>query len=71
MTEGEKVRDLVSELRGETCKCGARKMAGQTFCRKCYYKLPSSERQALYNQIGAGYEEAYAAACERLGHEHS
>jgi hypothetical protein len=44
-------------------------MPKQTFCRKCYYRLPQSLRTRLYNRFGEGYEEAYAEAVKRLGNE--
>ena len=54
--------ELVQELRGTVCRCGAKKATKQTFCRECYYALKVPARRALYNKLGSGYEEAYAAA---------
>ena len=54
--------DLVRELVGTACRCGKKKSARQTFCRACYFSLPKAMQQALYNRIGHGYEQAYAAA---------
>jgi hypothetical protein len=56
----------VKELQSETCYCGAKKRGMQTFCRKDYYALPPKMRQALYNRIGEGYEEAYQEARKYL-----
>ncbi len=53
---------LVSELNGRECRCGHPKKARQTFCRDCYYRLPRAMRQALYDLVGNGYEEAYEQA---------
>jgi hypothetical protein len=55
---------LVNELEGEKCRCGKKKHSMQTFCGRCYHSLPPKMRQALYNRVGMGYEEAYAAACD-------
>ena len=52
----------VKELQGTVCFCGATKQSMQTFCKADYYRLPPAKRQALYNRIGQGYEEAYHAA---------
>jgi hypothetical protein len=57
---------LRDELEGRRCRCLRKKVAGQTFCKTCYYSLPEPMRQALYKKIMAGYEEAYQAACDFL-----
>ena len=59
-------RRLLAELRGSRCRCGAAKKEGHTFCRRCYRSLPYHYRMALYDRIGDGYEEAYAAAVREL-----
>lgn len=57
----------VEELDDVECKsCGARKGSGMSLCRKCFYRLPSEMRAALYRRVGNGYEEAYTAALEHL-----
>lgn len=61
-----KTIDLVNELRGTTCRCRANKKRGQTFCKACYYALPTKLRRALYRRVGEGYEEAYAEAVNFL-----
>lgn len=53
---------LVRELEGKKCFCGARKAPMQTFCSSDYFALPKDIRNALYNRIGEGYEQAYAEA---------
>lgn len=60
------VWELVKELRGKRCRCGAKKRERETFCKSCYYSLPGDKRHALYARIGAGYEGAYASAVEYL-----
>jgi hypothetical protein len=60
MTERE--RSLVHELAGTTCRCGAVKKTGQTFCRGCYFSLPPRMRSALYSRVGEGYAERYDEA---------
>ena len=58
--------DLVRELAGTRCRCGSSKTAKRTFCSRCYYSLPISNRNAIYRRIGRGYEEAYLEAVELL-----
>lgn len=67
MTEPLNAVELVQELAGNRCQCGATKNKGQTFCRRCYFKLSREVCLALYRRIGEGYEEAYRAAISRLG----
>jgi hypothetical protein len=71
-TEPEPVRPLdVDELRAiltsRLCICGRSKKERNSFCQADYWRLNQSERQALYRPIGGGYEDAFAAAMERLG----
>lgn len=58
--------ELVQELEGTACRCGSKKASMQTFCKKDYYRLSLKQRQALYNRLGDGYEEAYADAIKTL-----
>jgi hypothetical protein len=58
---------LLRELASKKCRCGGFKTPRQTWCSACYYKLSPPQRRALYQQIGEGYEEAYAAAAKSLG----
>ncbi|MBX3396535.1 MAG: hypothetical protein KF841_14330 [Phycisphaerae bacterium] len=61
-------RRLVRSLRSDVCpSCAGKKKGMQTFCGKCYFKLPHAMRKALYDRVGEGYEEAFAAACDKLG----
>lgn len=62
----EEQKRLVAELAGTECRCGETKKAKQTFCRKCFFKLPRDLRNALYQRIGQGYEQAYQAAVEKI-----
>jgi ribosomal protein L40E len=62
----EATRALLAELVGGVCRCGANKHPRQTFCRACYYRLPSWQRSALYRLFGEGYEEAYREAVATL-----
>lgn len=66
MTEPLDQAELVRELAGNRCQCGARKIERQSFCERCYFKLPKGMRLALYGLIGQGYEEAYQAAISRI-----
>jgi hypothetical protein len=62
--------ELARELAGTKCRCGATKYpastARQTFCGRCYFKLPKEMQQALYRRLGSGYAEAYDAAVKFL-----
>lgn len=58
---------ILESLGSSTCgACGGPKKPKMSHCRKCYYALPPSMRQALYQGFGAGYEEAYEASLEFL-----
>lgn len=61
-------QELVLELTGDTCRCGARKRRGQSFCHSCYHALPQAAQHALHQRIGQGYERAYAFAAGYLDH---
>ena len=69
-TTKQKQARLVSELKGVTCRCGSMKARSQTFCRKCYFRLPHIFRNALYRKVGEGYEEACDQAVEHLDKYH-
>ncbi len=61
--------DDVAMLRLLACKaclCGNPKGRSMSHCRSCYYTLSPSERSALYNRIGQGYEEAFMASLKVL-----
>jgi hypothetical protein len=58
---------IYTNLRGTTCACGEAKLAGRSFCRKCYFSLPKAMRNALYQR--AGYVEAFRAALKLLSLE--
>jgi hypothetical protein len=59
-------RKHLAALHSVLCTCGSVKISGQSFCRTCFFILPIPERKALYNKIGAGYAEAFAAALKTL-----
>lgn len=69
MREPTTPRELVAELRGTTCRCGADKKSRHTFCSTCYYVLTPTLRHRLYLRIGEGYESAYAEAATELDAE--
>lgn len=60
---------LVRELQSKDCRCGAMKKEMQTFCKRCYFSLPPKMRDRLYDRLGEGYEQAYAAAVKFLFEE--
>lgn len=55
-------RDLIAELIGTQCRCGATKESRQTFCKRCYFRLRKDLQRRLYRRMGHGYEEAYRDA---------
>lgn len=59
---------LIESLRSDLCPaCGNPKKPAQTLCKGCYFKLPAKLRSGLYDRVGDGYEEAFAAAMTKLG----
>lgn len=60
--EHQALRELISEQ----CMCGGRKKKHQSFCRKCYFKLPKKTQIALYTAFSDGYAEIYDRAKEEL-----
>jgi hypothetical protein len=59
---------LVISLAAKECPgCDKPKRVAHSFCLKCFLKLPRPMRNALYNRIGCGYEEAHADAMQHLG----
>lgn len=52
-------KEALSDLFGRSCSgCGLTKRADQSFCYRCYKKLPKRLQRALYQRIGDGYESA-------------
>lgn len=58
--------DLIRELRGSRCRCGASKQPDRTFCGPCYRALPESLQKGLYKRVGRGYENCYTSAAAYL-----
>jgi hypothetical protein len=58
--------ELVRELSGAHCACGATKKSKQPFCSSCCATLSPTQRKALSQRVGEGYEEAYALAVHIL-----
>lgn len=63
MSDGD--HGIWTNLRGAVCACGDAKLAGRSFCRGHYFKLPQAMRTALYRRTG--YVDAYRAALKYLG----
>lgn len=58
---------LIASLGGGACPaCRRHKGPGKSFCWPCWNRLPKPLRQPLYQRVGAGYEEAHAAAMAAL-----
>jgi hypothetical protein len=49
-------------LKSDRCLCHHRKKVKQALCTDCYIALPTAMQKALWRGLGAGFEEAYAAA---------
>ncbi len=61
-------RTAIESLRSRLCPaCGGSKKPRQTLCYGCYKKLPQGRKDALYDYVGEGYEEAVEAAFKSLG----
>lgn len=58
--------ELRAMLMSTLCLCGRAKKTMNSFCQGDYWKLDPTGRNTLYRSIGAGYEEAFAAAMEKL-----
>ena len=61
------IKFYLKELQSEECQCGKPKNKGFSFCYGCYKSLPIEMQRALWQQIGAGYEDAYDQALKYLG----
>ena len=63
-------QQALRELGGTTCAaCDRPKNEKQSFCHRCYFRLPSVMRSKLYRRFGSGYEEAYDDAKDWLRQE--
>jgi hypothetical protein len=59
---------LCRSLASTVCPaCGQWKKPRQTLCGKDYASIPRRLQKALYNRVGAGYEEAVESAMKELG----
>jgi hypothetical protein len=67
MTQEQKDRIwYIKEYKGNECACGKTKRERTAFCYPCFQQLPRTYQMALYQDIGAGYEEAYEDAIQWL-----
>jgi hypothetical protein len=64
--EIELARQAAESLRSQRCLCGGRKREEQSFCLRCYHKLPEAVRAGLYSSFRDGYARHYAAAKQYL-----
>jgi predicted amidophosphoribosyltransferase len=54
---------IKGEFWGNLCPvCFRPKDRSRSFCRGCYYQLPSDLRSGLWRKFGQGYEEVYSEA---------
>lgn len=59
---------LLESLGSRRCPaCGGSKQRKNTFCAKCYYRLPGGVRASLYRGFRNGYGEAVTAAMQQFG----
>ncbi len=59
-------QNCYTSLASDVCPaCEKTKKKRQSFCLKCYRKLPRTTQQALYNP--EGYQETWEAALQTLG----
>lgn len=60
--------DLFRSLMSALCPaCGGNKNRAQTFCSRCYLKLPQAQRRTLYGRIDTGkYHPARLAILEAI-----
>jgi len=56
---------IYTNLRGTVCACDKPKLAGKSFCRRCYFALPKELQNALY--IRESYPETFRRALQTLG----
>lgn len=55
--------EMVGSLASMVCPaCANPKRPRTSFCPKCYFRLPPDQRNALYQKVGAGYEQAFLDA---------
>jgi hypothetical protein len=58
---------ILREFVGTVCSaCGGSKQPNTGFCGRCYHRLPSHMKSALWNRFGSGFEEAFDAASKHL-----
>ena len=58
---------LIESLNSTLCPaCGGEKIHKQSFCFSCYRRLPKAKKNALFQFVGDGYEEAFDAALDHL-----
>ena len=60
--------ECLRSLRSDQCPaCKGTKSPHHSLCKRCYFRLPPGHRNALYREIGSGYEPAMNSALEYLG----
>jgi hypothetical protein len=61
------LKEAMTELSSEECPaCGKKKKRRQSFCRACYWALPTELQDALRKHVQDGYVKAYREAKEWL-----
>lgn len=58
--------EAVEILKNNQCRCGNGKRFKNAFCTTCYFKLPNAIKNALFQQVGCGFEQSYELACSFL-----
>lgn len=62
----EMAKQAHESLRSTRCQCGGKKREDQSFCMRCYHKLPGDMRANLWVSFRDGYAKHYAAAKQFL-----
>jgi hypothetical protein len=60
------MQEACMALAATKCICRKPKQQRRAFCLGCYLRLPPGMQKALWRKVGHGFEQAYAAAKERL-----
>jgi hypothetical protein len=60
-------QEILENFTGNKCLCGEFKGYKMSHCRRCYFRLPTEKRKALYKPFLGGYIEAFIDSSQFLG----
>lgn len=66
MSQSITTQEAEDILSSDVCRCARSKSKGHSLCGRCYIKLPMALNHGITQRVGAGFEDAYIAACEYL-----